>query len=456
MSRATRGERLLTALGSKVGLTEDGKQWLIAALDPFHDLQIKCNGLPDAGMGDSLVQCVKQSITIATPTGLAGANWDAHVTLFPFLATSSAGTNFNSYAQANAMYNSFTVPATPSMFPIFPLNIVSSISGASLNPFDATITLASGSREGLVMNELFLRGKARVIGMGFEIYNTTSDLYKQGSVVVYRSSVPEKTTAASVNFINTAPFSTSAVFIDNVPTTQAEAINQPGSRQWDAKEGCYCVAALNTLEIRKSCASSILPIFVDRGSDVNSNLPAAVWAPTTQSSGQSKLLNFLDFDVSGAYFTGLSPQTTLTINWNVYIERFPTASEPDLVVLTKPSPDYCCAALELYKMALGHLPPGVMVKENGLGEWFADIVSDAQDYLGPVLSAIPHPAAKAMGAGVSVAGGVAKGIKAAIKSKETKKEIAKDVKRIEQGQNSNNSRSMPGPVKPQKKKGKGK
>jgi len=34
---------------------------------------------------------------------------------------------------------------------------------------------------------------------------------------------------------------------------------------------------------------------------------------------------------------------------------------------------------------------------NGLGDWFKDAIGTASDFIAPVLSAIPHPAAQGMG-----------------------------------------------------------
>lgn len=66
--RVARSEALLSSISRKAGITEDGKQWLIAALDPFHDNPIHCNGFPDNRSDASVVQCVKQSVQISCPS----------------------------------------------------------------------------------------------------------------------------------------------------------------------------------------------------------------------------------------------------------------------------------------------------------------------------------------------------------------------------------------------------
>jgi len=95
------------------------------------------------------------------------------------------------------------------------------------------------------------------------------------------------------------------------------------------------------------------------------------------------------FDISGAYYTGLSPSTTLTVTWNVFVERFPTYNQGELITLAKISPGLDDNALKFYSHALRSLPIGVKVSENGLGTWFKEAVQGARDYIAPALSMMP-------------------------------------------------------------------
>lgn len=117
-----------------------------------------------------------------------------------------------------------------------------------------------------------------------------------------------------------------------------------------------------------------------------------------------------NFNHSGAYFTGLSPTTTLQLNAIYYIERFPSQQESDLVVLARHSCREDKIAMELYAQIIREMPVGVPQRMNGLGEWFADAVSSASDFIAPVLSAIPIPQAQVAAMAVKSAGGIAKAI----------------------------------------------
>jgi len=116
------------------------------------------------------------------------------------------------------------------------------------------------------------------------------------------------------------------------------------------------------------------------------------------------------FNQSGAYFTGLSYSTTLTLNAIYYIERFPSQQDSDLVVLAKHSCRSDPVARALYSEIIRMMPVGVPQRMNGMGEWFADAVSSAADFISPVLSAIPTPMTQGLAGIVRTAGGVAKSL----------------------------------------------
>jgi len=100
------------------------------------------------------------------------------------------------------------------------------------------------------------------------------------------------------------------------------------------------------------------------------------------------------FDCSGLWFEGLTAQTTLLLNWNVFIERFPSQLETDLVLVARSSPEYDVQALEFISAASKALPVATMVKNNGIGEWFSEVLQAGADYIAPILGATNHPVAK--------------------------------------------------------------
>jgi len=281
---------------------------------------------------------------------------------------------------------------------------------------DITSSISSGNVgfKNLTLPDQYRVGKRRVIGIGFEVYNVSAELYRGGSVVCYRQPVESfedaNTMLCNVGVTNTVSGFTAgkAVCFNTPPISSGNALLLPYSRQWDAKEGAYVVGAFNSNELAPHNSNPVIPIILDPyGSQNGTRTSSITWTSypqqfTTSSTGTAPQycaapIDFVDIDQSGAYFTGLAPQSSLLINYNIYLERFPSNEDLDLVVLAKPAPERDDVALKFYSHASDQLPVGVPVKENGLGDWFKDVIGTASDYIAPVLSAVPHPGAQGIG-----------------------------------------------------------
>jgi len=176
-----------------------------------------------------------------------------------------------------------------------------------------------------------------------------------------------------------------------------------------AKDGSYQVHGLHNVQLPCNGQTFTVPsYYLNTPQDALQysilNLPGITNTgfPNVIAVGQSF---WTEFDTSGVWYTGLSQTTTLTINWNVYIERFPSQLDIDLVVLARPSPTYDPKAMQFISECIRHLPPGVMVGDNDTGSWFADLIQTGADYVAPLLKAIPHPYAQ--GISTALTGGAA-------------------------------------------------
>jgi len=445
-SDVAKSTRVLDKIGARLGLTEAGKQWLIAAVDPFHDTPLQVTGFPDVNEAASVVQVVKQSAQIATKFD-ANTNWDCHFHQFPWLHTSGLvpgnmsqtvggdqATGFGTLlfgtstttptpgTASNVVVGGMVVSQAPSGFPTFEWT-----NDKWDVPFDVSL-------------RPYLVGEYRVIAMGYEIINTTSDLNIQGLVTCYRQPMASIDSAQSIlalsgpvtagSAINYTQGYPSVVFTNMPPVNTAEALLLEGSKQWKAKEGAYVVPTLNSQELPagENNTTALLHISTadtsapaawgyarpDTGIPSGFGLSFAI-SGTTYNIGQVQAgsSQLQPFNHSGVYFSGLSPSTTLTINATYYIERFPTQQDSALVVLARESPRFDCVALDLYSEIIREMPVGVPQRMNGLGEWFADAVSSAVDFVSPVLSAIPHPIAQ----GAVMMGKTAKNVANAIGGK---------------------------------------
>jgi len=252
--------------------------------------------------------------------------------------------------------------------------------------------------------------------MGMEICNTTSDLNKQGLVTVYRVPISQNddgttfviqnnTAADTQTYIGSAE----GVYIPFPPNTIAAAELFPGTKAWAAELGTYQTAVFNTPDVPSQGLSFTMPILFNTSQNdaqvtapLFTRLNSYVTAAATQGYAVAPQVSWTEFDMSGSFFTGLSNSTTLTVNYIVYIERFPNQDDLDLIVSAKRSPEYDIRALEAYSVIAQSLPVGVPFNENGLGDWFKSAVNMAAS----VLPMIPHPIAQGLGMAAKAAAGV--------------------------------------------------
>jgi len=215
--------------------------------------------------------------------------------------------------------------------------------------------------------------------MAFEVVNTTAEINKQGQATVWR--LPNVLTATDIatTIATTPPVTTiGSVYQYRMPPGNiALAQLLYGSRSWAAAEGAYVVARQNDI-VNVFQQPSSTTIVYSQSDNLNSNAwpaysVAGVNAPSTPSDIHAP------YDLSGVHFTGLSYATTLTVNIRWLLERMPGTQESDLVVLATPSALYDPLALELYTRTISDMPPGVMLKENPLGEWFRSAMSKVAD-----------------------------------------------------------------------------
>jgi len=402
-----RVRRKLDALIANKMLTKNGLDWLVVATDPFHDSQVSCEGYPDVESSRTIVQCVTQTINVGTPRS-DDLNWSAHVFLFPSTPSWDPG-NGGSIA-AGAFYQATVAPQGNvtelpqlSLPPIYGgYNIIACADQVDWLTQSANIT----STNAVAWPTTFGAGQVRLIAAGYEVTNTTAEIYKQGTVTSYRSPAIK-----SVGQILLTPAETNYVprvceYSALPPTTQYEAALFPNSVTWNAADGVYSIATLNSSDNSFTspvpCCTAMIQTPTQASLLASQSrfvyMPAFTFASGSYTYVAASSTHAVDFDVHGSVFSGLSAQTTLQITTKYYFERIPDTSDPNLLVLCKPSPIYDPRALEIYSHALSELPVAVKVDENPLGEWFEGVVNVVADALPTIGSLIPLPGAGAAAA----------------------------------------------------------
>lgn len=406
MRTTRRAKSILNRLIEGRKISRAGVEWLTIATDPFHDTEITPTGYPDMNTCNSISQCFTFTQNVSAPgTGI----WDAHIFLNP-VSRLILETIDNGAMAAIPTYEPRTGKFTTAANNIVPIhagyNILTGATGQKWNVGGLTPYTNVGPSVAYPLTGS--AGQYRLVSAGYEVVNTTPELYKGGAVTVYRSpSHPNVPTMQVWNLANNY-----AEFVNGYmapPDNQAEAQLYPSSKTWAAEFGVYSTATLSSESNPYLQASVNTPFMYKPPSiqDLISNTPSVAFTIVPSlDSGQTGATGttgqVLPYDIHGCFFTGLNPNATLQVTVKYYVERIPTVTEPDLLVLTRKSPDYDPMALELYTHTLAELPVGVQVGENPLGEWFDDVLSTVAQFAAP-LGAVFGPMGTA--AGTALAGG---------------------------------------------------
>lgn len=418
-NRVSRGEHIMQQLVDQNTLTPSGRDFLIASLDPMHDNQLKdLAGWPDVEAASSVVRCIKQTQSVSSNT--TGV-WDFSLNLFPFLQ--------NIPAAAGQRANNLIAAMDPAAL----VRPYGGLAGYQLTPGQELDLINNSPTFQLCLDDVYSSGASRIIGIGIEVINTTSSLYKQGQVICWRQpngSILDRHHFTLIQAEGDVPLS--GAVIQEFPRSVPQAMLIAGSRQWEASDGCYIVVPFVGQDNPPQLVGYTQPLMRVQFEDDNNavdrtfSVPLATTVPVADFNpgvlmtpvmidGRAGFGPVLDNFVQqatklypiqqvGAYFQGLSEQTTLSVTLNVFVETFPTVAEPEIVVLATPSAIYDPVALQIFSNALSTLPVAVPAGFNPFGEWFTDIVSTLSDWLTVPATAI----SPALGAGVGAAGQMAK------------------------------------------------
>jgi hypothetical protein len=401
-----RTKRLLEQLIATRQLEPAALEWLVACTDPFHDTDVRLQGFPDMSTSKSVTQCITLTMSLPLADGR-----DAHCFFLPFTQMYGLNPTLSGY---NIRDNGFQGAANATTALLVPgVNWLDTPNGQTWYTNAATLV-----PNNLVKYPLdFGAGQARLVACGWEIVNTTPVVNMGGSITCYRS--PNTVTQSYIGTsIGGAPpisfLMQPTTFGALPPGTQATAALFPNSRTWQSSEGLYQVAVMSSIDqnFRAPAPGNVGFINVPTQAQLAADLDRVAFLPTGSfSTGNTAAISnctqMMNWDVSGcviANSSGFTQQFQLTVKY--YIERLPTVSDPNLLVLAHEPCPYDPLALEIYARATACLPVGVPVGENPLGEWFDQVmatVAGALPAVGTALATIFPPAA-AIGAGL---GGVA-------------------------------------------------
>lgn len=426
----SRAQKLLNDLVASRTLSPAGLAWLTLAVDPWHDTAVTgLEGMPDQGIGKSVSFQVVQELSISkntAPVALPAGNWSVRIGNFPKLTPENVSPGFFYGAvvhQDNATANLLQSVA-----------VQYAQDGADF-PDVGIASLYPANPQGVSLPIEYTQGVVKVLGVGIEVINTTSSLYKQGLVSYCRMVQPQAETFTSYVSMSTPANSwgiKSMTPIRTLPKNLTEMALYPGFAQTEASEGYYAPVLLKfgktksfpvpntTLLLDDDPTAGPFSIASPLACYSSRNTGVVVPGNATTFYTSNDLPLYYDCDSNVCVFSGLSDQTTLTLRVRFICERFPSDAERQMLVIATPSADYDPIALEIYSKAVQRLPAGVPFSENPAGEWWMKMVEEIANAAAPFLGGI-HPALGLAAKGVgAVAGAASNRTKTSRKKKEAK------------------------------------
>lgn len=287
----------------------------------------------------------------------------------------------------------------------------------------------------LAMDVPSSRTACRFVSGAFEVHNTTADMYKAGAVTVFRGGSNSGKYNASIAELAGLvadplgpkqpldPFS-NGVLVDAGVNSLDGAHATFGSRTWEAGKGCYVpiFPDTNHTSYSRDTFYSVMACYayqpISPGSDtkrmrcLHNSRSNSVGYRTALRSQVARIY------ASGAFFSGLSEQTTMTVDMRAVVEFGPTILTEEKN-LARGSVPYDPTALAIVAEAVKRLPPGVPVDQNAFGDWWRAVKGvlstvatrfvRAAPTLSKMVAVIPDRRAQLAAQALSAVGNIASG-----------------------------------------------
>lgn len=312
------------------------------------------------------------------------------------------------------------------------------------------------------------RRTLRIVGESFEVVDESPDIYAQGACTVYRypldvtpanrlvrfgvptqvpDDVPPPTHGPLPNgfpyYGNGNDSLTLSTMINTYdvkapPVNTSVAVLIPGSKTWRAKEGCYCVGTQYASEVPFKTLDTTPTIFTGYQPSVGSTFDgvdaifsfADAWIlqeyqgsvsqPVSATNRNYYVSTFGDpvadalypYNMSGAYFTGLSSQYgTLRLRYRVYVEILTDPCDNTLAPLGSPTLPYDQTLQEFCMRVIAQQEAGVPQTMNPKGEKWRQVlghISKVMNTLTPAATLLSPELGAAVGAAGASVGSISK------------------------------------------------
>lgn len=390
---SNRGSRVLNKLVANKLATESAVQSALNLVNPFPDDSTIPSGWPDGAAFPTVPVVYKSEIPLTAPAGLpAGATWDAHIMVRPFMIASTAAWSSANLTQDLGMITgNLAGTATASMFQV-------ATSQSGLLPIPDTNAWNTAQVVTATPEGVFRNGAAvpfRICALGVEAVNTSAALYRGGMGYAYRTpsvSFPVFQTSLSTTNV----FNQSATIITPPPTTPADIINLANTYSGSAEAGVVYVGSPQNFaenDFTYPYPSLVTYVYNYGGGVTPYNIRQV-----------STLMAPAKWDNGGIFLTGLAQNSSFTLKFRCYgeIASVPLSGNATWQALAQPSVPYSPSLIQILTEMGEYLPAGFDYRENPFGEWFTRVLN--------VIAEVAPPVAAALGAVHPVAGMIAHGV----------------------------------------------
>lgn len=334
--------------------------------DPYHDVNLPNSVYPDGRSIYSYTRKIAIRKSITNPFALLpGENWSIHIFTTPL--------HFTYDMVTGQMLNESVVPT------LGPAQIYGPMMIVHMRSTGSTITETKLETLGTAHSASDKSG-TRTVSFGYEIHNTTAELYRSGTITQYRTA---SSTARADLSVDTPSKLYSAVHIETIPSSLAEANQTPNSHSWEAAKGVYAVC------LPDPCNefSSILGqnVIIQGGLDDN-QLALSYVSPGDRAARWSPL------NCCGTFITDINSQSTFTLDFRQLLEFRPMPTDIVGLQLASAALPVDTLFLKMYKRMLPTIPPGVPAGFNSAGTWFKRIISIANGVIPHVIPFLPPKA----------------------------------------------------------------
>lgn len=364
-------------------LSDDERAYFIACTDIFHDTPYNIIGRPSDSrqLQNTVIFNLERNISVQDfPFIPPTSNWDCNIVSLPWITRQSmrAAVDFGNIIEYTGTTG--VPPFYKAMGGVTCFAAASGLDTFTYNDGNPTVTVdCDNLLYPVVAGQPTLPRFYEILAIGFEVYNVTPDLYLGGSLVRYR--MPTQSRRALRNQSNSPGVPTVQDFLDfyclpPIPANESLATQYPDSVIDSARSGTYQQHtrqdAVSDFYITENIGPYIAPRLL-------AEVPATAnncWVYSSAANNISSDYPIFrgDFDVSGVYFAGLSPQTTLKIRARYIVSIVPSSVDASLISLAKVSPPSNPKLDMIISSVQNKFPPGVPVTMNAKGDWWKKTV----------------------------------------------------------------------------------